>query len=34
SPFVPFFCTEKFRSEDEFVEFLEKKYPERKNLEW
>lgn len=34
SPFVPFFSTRIFRSEDDFVEFLEKKYPERKNLVW
>lgn len=34
SPFVPFFCTEIFKGEDPFFEFLEKRYPERKNLEW
>ena len=30
SPFVPFHSTKIFRSEDEFVEYLEKRYPERK----
>ncbi len=34
SPFVPCFCTEFFRSEEEFFAFLDAKYPERKNLNW
>ena len=34
SPFVPFFSTEIFRGEDQFMEFLDEKYPDRKNLVW
>lgn len=34
SPFIPCFCTEFFAKEKEFFEFLDAKYPERKNCNW
>lgn len=34
SPFITYFNTEFFRSQEEFFEYVYKKYPERKNLSW
>lgn len=34
SPFVPHFSMKLFRGEDAFFEFLDERYPERKDLNW